>query len=462
MMANMIKAVLTCTRAYPAMLAKLRSLCKFFRMEAYRRHLQKQFANNPAVRVAKLQHFTATLAKWRFETMYVVMKQLLALSDFCQHHFKASIMGKVKDASLLNEVSAACADTGLWQWMTIVFRLLVAPLERIRRWGLTCPCHDPNLPAVACDRKSRKLHLVVPYIREQVSELQEACTRLTYSDCFCVEWLFSDVRRMLQKAISELVMRTGHYDRIPWSFARADEPAVARQCITELDSKSLEEHEHLSQHVGTTLRTDLETVAGGALPSRPLQAEIDEIRNSPLNEGPGEAVHRDTHHSKRRAPGGRLPFVQGSLRFRQNIKRIKRFLRSDMNARSVYRYEWHNYKRVLQTSAKHRHRPIRIGTNQFYKKLYRIEQYDTPDWATVVQGGPPSHSRPPADKPTAFDKMRTEYTQSVLQTQKIYSVPNVVSRPDADGVAEQVSVFFFDAFPQSQVRTKRRGVHRII
>ena len=141
----------------------------------------------------------------------------------------------------------------------------------------------------------------------------------------------------------------------------------------------------MSQHFGRELRQDLEHVAGGGEPSDMLMSERDDIRNSPLDETPGEAVHRDTNGTKRRACAAQLPFVKSSLRFGQNVRRCKAFLvKGKVAARQAYRFEWKNFKRVLQTSSKHKLRGIRMKTGSFFKRLYRIECYDTPDWSSAV------------------------------------------------------------------------------
>ena len=69
----MKSAMLRC-RQWPRVVLSLRALCKFLRVEPYRKHLQRVVASIDSVDADKLsKSFGASLAKWRFETLFNVL-----------------------------------------------------------------------------------------------------------------------------------------------------------------------------------------------------------------------------------------------------------------------------------------------------------------------------------------------------------------------------------------------------
>ena len=134
-------------------------MANFFRFEPYRKQLVKFYGDVHDARTL-LKSFTAKLAKWRFETIWDVMWQLLRLREFCETWMRADLFGKVKDPIGLTQCVNACRDTKLWVWIRAVFQYFVDPMERIRRWGLVCSCHSEERAAAPrvrsrCVRASR-------------------------------------------------------------------------------------------------------------------------------------------------------------------------------------------------------------------------------------------------------------------------------------------------------------------
>ena len=84
--------------------------------------------------------FTANFIKWRYETMFEAMTQLVPLRHFIETHFSKDLFGKVQYAETLNQCAEAAADKGFWPWMKCVFVAIVSQLERIRRRGISCAC----------------------------------------------------------------------------------------------------------------------------------------------------------------------------------------------------------------------------------------------------------------------------------------------------------------------------------
>ena len=94
-----------------------------------------------------------------------------------------------------------------------------------------------------------------------------------------------------------------------------------------------------------------------------LDAEIKRLDNVPLEEGPGEGYHRSTNVEKVRASASRLPWVLANTREESNIARCLNFSRAHgPEGAKVVRFEFENFKRVLQPTLRRRFAPLNYGT----------------------------------------------------------------------------------------------------
>ena len=130
-----------------------------------------------------LKTWKAHIAKWRFETIAVVFRELLRVR-FLAEHFLAEelhlIFPAFQDSELLKDVQDAANWTDLWKFLATWHELMVYPLEHLRRWGLTCECCAPWEPGSAkprCIHSSRKMHLA----RDEYYGLQDKVSHPTTS-----------------------------------------------------------------------------------------------------------------------------------------------------------------------------------------------------------------------------------------------------------------------------------------
>jgi hypothetical protein len=404
--------------------------------------LARIFKGVEGLDVKKLfKSFTASLAKWRFETIWDVFTQLLERRDFCERHFKASILGKTYDPQMVQDVVAACAWPDLWTWMAAVHEHVVAPLECIRRWGMKCDCCEDQREAnpkmkPKCPRASMRLPRAYAYIQEQARDLLSKSRQLKSTDIPCL-WVLFEVRRMMTKAATILLMKFKYMGSVPWLFANCDVADVARECLLQIRSKPIDKHESLTVHM-TLHEESLENVANGGAPSDELLCEIKALRNVPLDESPGEGFHRASHVAQNRGSCTRLPYVKASLRFKENITRVKQFMKKHPKlGPRVVRYEFQNFKRVAQGKPESAHRSARQTDACFFNKVYRIDQAFF-DWATVVDGGVGLATD--TLKPDAISSTRREYLQCVLSNYNYFSMPAEVAEPSAEGAAQTVTL----------------------
>ena len=381
--------------------------------------------------------FTASLARWRFETIWEVCTQLLERRDFCEQHFRGDIFGSTKDPELIRNVTESCKWPDLWVWLAAVNKYVVSPLEYIRRWGMKCNCCTDERATNSssrfhCPRASMRLAEASKYIKEQASHMFLLGRTLRYVDV-PVPGVLAEVKRMMAKAASILLLKFAYLDSVPWRFVACDTMEGAIDCLQQIRSKPLEGHEQLTRMTYETHKDDLETVANGGVPSEELVRDVVKLlANTPLDESPGESWHRASNVAKSRAASSRLPYIKASIRFKENVGRVRKFLKRHLTfgPRTV-RYEYQNFKIVLQGKPRNFNKAVRLRDKEFYKRVYRIDQ-DVLDWS-LVYGGRKKQS---ASKPDATNTLKVEYLRSVLHDNTYYSLPIEAAEPIEDGILE--------------------------
>ena len=110
-----------CCRSFagwPEILSCLRVLCRVFRISSYRTHLAKSSIKIEGIDLAKLlKEFTAGFAKWRFETLHEVLRQLGPLRRLCEDHIERSHFGGVQDEDDMTAFMKACKTPELWRFI---------------------------------------------------------------------------------------------------------------------------------------------------------------------------------------------------------------------------------------------------------------------------------------------------------------------------------------------------------
>ena len=97
-----------------------------------------------------------------------------------------------------------------------------------------------------------------------------------------------------------------------------------------------------------------------------LAREISALRNTPLDEGPGEGWHRHSNQTVQRASAAKMPWVLGSVRTSQNLDTARKVIQ-DHGAvgAKVWRYEWLKYKRLLRPTEHKRFFPPSMPDSVF-------------------------------------------------------------------------------------------------
>ena len=159
-----------------------------------------------------------------------------------------------------------------------------------------------------------------------------------------------------------------------------------------------------------------------------LQREktVASLRNCSFNEGPGEGYHRDTNAELERASASCARTLLGVPRTRHNFKRGNHYTKpKNITGRRVFRYEWQNYKRLVQPDGRSRWNSKKMPVKDFYNKVYNLDPVLADNWPKFCAGKTAERSSVPS--PT--ERVQLDYLQKLFEPKKWYSVP----RPDKNG-----------------------------
>jgi hypothetical protein len=237
---NLMKHACNQTERWPKVLAALRVLCFFFRNESWRDEVVSKKKHVYPECVKLLRTFNAKFGKWRYETVWKVLKQLRPLRVLCEVHLfsVADIFGdNFQDKVVLNEVQAACRWTDLWVFIDAFFVIVINPLELGRHWGLVCSCCVALREAgttYTCIHSSRRLEFARKFTIMLAGALAKDGSQLKVEDCEGVQWIWISISFVLRSTSQQLVLKTKWLYVEPWRMAEADDPIEAAEVLKQL------------------------------------------------------------------------------------------------------------------------------------------------------------------------------------------------------------------------------------
>jgi hypothetical protein len=166
---------------WPEVLACIRVLCKWLRNATNRQHLAACLPHIPNIEEL-LESFSASLVKWRYETVHDCFCELLKLRRILTVELLRSFFPNPQDNAELGGVFEACEWEEMWQFMSVAFRSGIQKLEKSRRWGLVCAC-CPGLKNARCDRSSMRLHEARQHMEVLTDGFREALRNDTIALC---------------------------------------------------------------------------------------------------------------------------------------------------------------------------------------------------------------------------------------------------------------------------------------
>eukprot|EP00928_Gymnodinium_smaydae_P029406 TRINITY_DN22159_c0_g2_i2.p1 TRINITY_DN22159_c0_g2~~TRINITY_DN22159_c0_g2_i2.p1 ORF type:complete len:633 (-),score=31.49 TRINITY_DN22159_c0_g2_i2:786-2684(-) len=434
---NLMKSAAHRISNWPDILFNVRQLCSFWRNESWRRVVRDKVLACYEVDISKdLKTFQARLAKWRYERLHVCFTSLLSLRHICEtygHRFP-SWFSNSSEASLISNVVRACASSELWIFIDVFTKRVLDVLEHGRRWGFICACCNHLRAArkkVSCSRLSRRLAEAPAFINKLRGDLVNNVLSLTLRDCGSVEWILTEVSYSIRAVEKDVGEKCAWVYLVPWRMATADTPAGADSWAQQLRAARDDTLDPISLKHKHTLLPCLDCVASGGEMSLALAAEVRAFQNSPLDEGPGESFHRLTNLTKTRSAASKRPWLLASTREKQNIALCNKYIREyGQQGRLVFKFEWRNWKRILQGRWARRFISRRVDTQKFLAQVYRLDSQGEDDWSSVIQGS----SKRPSAKSDLNASLQYDYVKHVLRDRAFYSVQIV--RADDSGAAD--------------------------
>ena len=190
---------------WPQRLSQMQVLTSFLRNETWRTYIAKSCKQIGAagVEMDALTHTVHGFAKWRYETIGNVMRDLLKLRSACRH-VRAEWFQNPQDKEQLKECLAACADEELWDFMEVAHREVFAKCEGCRHWGMVCDCpehqekrREGGVVHVPCWWNSRRLQGAWEFITDRCREFQHRSRTITRAECAGNGRLQRDIKAML-------------------------------------------------------------------------------------------------------------------------------------------------------------------------------------------------------------------------------------------------------------------------
>jgi len=450
-MGNLIKTVLNRTLCWPEALDKIRLLVRFYGNATYRKHIQKMLRGKPVDR-SLLDHFDASLATWRYETVWSVFGQLLKIRSISEDWVEILWFQSVQDRELLQGAIRAMKDKPLWRFMAASFREVADPTEHMRRWGMICNCpehlrqrHEDGVRHIACWRNSRRLSEAAQRVHEELERDRIQARNLAPAQCDGDAQTCGVVQGMLSRKVTELRLRTRYLFIPPWSVVQCNTQEGARAFLEHVARFDMDSHDPLTRHIMSTLGQCIQAVADGGDVPTPLLEEIAIFDLCPLDESAGEGVHRSDTLEKTRAAASSMHHIKQSARERQVLARLTSFVdKHGLQGRRVLRYEFHNWKRILQTNPMRSWQaPKDLKARDALDRIYREDAKAEEDWSAAVSLAA-AYEKEQAEKVNNEGQLLNEYLVATLERNRVYSVDAPTTSMGPDGAAEEVEapVFF--------------------
>ena len=237
-----MKFMCKCIPNWPSILTKLKQLCGFFRVKSWRKVMIYRAAELFEGIAKLLKSFTAKHIKWGYETMFECFWQLDQLRTFCQevlaHHLR-EWFPNFKDGELLNSLWENLNDNELWTFIHVFNVKLFTPLEKARRWGLVCICHELERQLAlkkrfCCVFNSRRLHQARKYVIALVDVLAADGRRVQLTFAEDVQWVAEAHSLCSRKVSMDLGYKTSYLKNVPWLVSEAEDPEIALECAAQL------------------------------------------------------------------------------------------------------------------------------------------------------------------------------------------------------------------------------------
>jgi len=291
--ANLMKYIAEKSPRWPKVLEQIRSLCSFYRNKTWRQFIKKIMAPT-GFDTTELDTFSATTAKWRYETIPNCQKELLRLEQ-PSRSLNMALFSKAQDKAELRAACEAGTDNAFWNYTNCSYNLVFLSCEDMRHWGMICSCpehvrmrREDRVKHINCMQNSRRLRDAWPELERELARITTQLNDLTPADTGGSEELYVMTQGMLQRKITGIRQRFGYLATLPLAFSQADTQEGCIMVLALVRQRPLEDHDAFTRRTMATLGGDMARCAEGSPATEALRMEVKRINNSPLNESCGE------------------------------------------------------------------------------------------------------------------------------------------------------------------------------
>jgi len=468
MFGNIMRFTAQSCPSWPDILTGLREQVEFWRNESWRKHVQNS-ARLRGVPDAGLKSFRASFAKWRYETIAAVTKELARVRVYAENVVEVELFQHAQDREKVTKAIGRCKDKKLQIFTEVTEKLLWGPLEAARRWGMTCECEQhvrdrkDGMHHISCPRNGRKLGVAWDFIQTLATDLEETATNLTEEMCEGDKDVCRFLHDMCLQAAAALRLRGKYLGVVPWRFAGAGDPKVAAFCVEQVKSRPLSDHDPVTRKIWGLLQADLEQRAQGGDITPALQHMLDRMGDISLDESGGEGFHRSTNHEHCRARAAKNVHLKRTVRQNKTIRTVKTLMRIyGDRGKDVVAYEWLHWKRLFQIAPKYRWRSKHWKASYTIARIYREDPSADLDWR--VAAGTLPDPRPVVPN-SASDKeaLETEWLVATLDRNAFYSVTHSVEEHTEAGGTEQVErTEYFQVLSIQHPKNKPHLIHTVV
>ena len=438
-MGNIMKKVGECITPWPRWLEALRHACAFWRNETWRnwaRTAMRQGGVSEDIVKLVPTHFTANLAKWRYEAMPVVLTALDELRPVCEGPMRREWYANSQERAMMTQFFDACEDKALWILIRCSNREVYSKAEEQRRWGMTCGCPEhvqarlEHKSYPMCWKAGRRLEDAWPTIKLNCTEWDARADAMTIEECEGDEQVWRYVRTMVQQLAVMTRHRNKYLGTPPWSFALVLTVDGAKRFMRHLRSRPPQDHDPVTRRLGDLCGAYVDAVAEGGEPHPDLKEAHRRFCLATLNEGPGEGYHRGTTYEQKRAGGSTSAHLKQSNREQAVYAQVKRFRRRfGQRGQDVLKFEWVRYKRVLQTNLKRPWRPVDMRTKPFFRRVYREDELAEANWNSIVTKKGMERPAVPEVDPDSATALQHEYVLAAVEVGAHYSLEVATEGP---------------------------------
>ena len=427
---------------WPVILDQLRCLVSFWRNITWRRWVQ-QALQGTDIDPRIFEHFRATLAKWRYETICIVMRELLIFRRVCQEHISIELFANAQDKTFIQKVVLACKDADLWTFIAATCDRIFGFCEGHRRWGMTCTCphhmeerakHAESIH-IECFFNGRKLKQAWQHLVDARAAIKTLGGELTPADCEGHNDIWECVTTMLHKVYTGIIQRFKYLSLLPWILVNADTIVGAQEVMRQIRAVAWDHHDPFTRRWMTQFGGYVDQRAQGNDCAPELADAVKILQNANLEEGRGEGYNRGTSLEKKRAASSTSRHLKQSVRNKQCIARTRQFMAryGDRGAR-VLNFEIKNWKRILQVKKKNLWRKVLMPKKAAFARIYREDEKAREDFTLIAHREEPAISVLP-DEIDGKEALRNEYLVVTTRVGTTYSVQTETSTMQPDGTA---------------------------